>query len=157
MLPTCFYSVFVLLVLFGLIALFLLAQFPIDGFKFFSIKCDYSEMTPLIDLERKTCLLSFHCYYSLFMTHNLRDTIYHEPNESLYKHFKDTNCTVVDSFIHGESDCIVTSLAHRGCMRNILRYLYRINQTVWFIVYILQTTSLKVKLWQMYGKYFKVI
>lgn len=66
-------------------------------------------------------------YYSLFMTHNLRDTIYHEPNESLYKHFKDTNCTVVDSFIHGESDCIVTSLAHRGCMRNILRYLYRIN------------------------------
>ena len=142
MLPTCFYSVFVLLVLFGLIALFLLAQFPIDGFKFFSIKCDYSEMTLQIVLQ-KTRLVSFHCNYSLFMTHILRDIIYQVPNESLYKHFKDTNCTVVDSFIHGETDCIVTSLAHRGCMRKILRYLYRINYTVWVIDYNLQTTSLK--------------
>ena len=85
--------------------------------------------------ERKTRLVSFHCYYSLFMTHNLRDIIYHVPNESIYKHFKDTNCTVVDSFIHGETDCIVTSLAHRGCMRKIFRFLYHINYTVRVIVY----------------------
>lgn len=58
------------------------------------------------------------------MTHNLRDILYQVPNESLHKHFKDTNCTVVDSFIHGETDCIVTSLAHRGCMRKIFSNIY---------------------------------